>query len=68
VANSSHRVATKEMKTAVGMVHGERVTSGTNIKLGPVHRLSALSALLSETPLRFRSAQRTPVGAGEFPS
>ena len=68
MANLQHRVAAKEMKTAVGMVRGERVTSGTKIKLGFVHRLSALFALLSETPLMFRSVKREPVGPGESPS
>lgn len=68
MANSSHRVAAKQTKTAVGMVHGERVTLGTKIKLDSVHRLGALSALLSETPLTFRSVKRTPIGPGDFPS
>lgn len=66
MANLPHRVAAKEMKTAFGMVHGEHVTWGTKIKLGSVHRLSALSALSSETPLTFQPVKRDSVGPGEF--
>lgn len=66
--NLPHQVAAKETKTAVGMVHCERATLATKTKLSFVHRLSALSALLSETPLTFQSVKRTPVGPGEFPS
>lgn len=68
MANSSHQVAAhlkdRETKTAVGMVHGEHVTLEIKIKLGSVHRLSAFSALLSETPLTFRSVKQTPVFPG----